>query len=61
MQSYKAEVDGLSYKAHLDHLREMSKEMAERRQREERMAKLSFDRTHRDMSIAKQRRQNLEL
>lgn len=53
------EIEGYSYKAHLEHIEEI-KELQRTRQRlMEEEAKLSFDRGQRDMSAHRERVQNL--
>lgn len=53
------EVNQKSYRAHLEHMRQVSAEKIKRKQKEEREAKASFDRCHRDMAVVSQRKEDL--
>lgn len=55
------EVEGYSYKAHLEHIEEVKELQRTRRKQMELEARQSFDRGQRDMSARRERMQSLVL
>lgn len=54
-------VEGVSVKAHVDHIEEIKEKYRSRRKQDEEEAKFSYDRTHRDMSIKAKQHQDLAI